>query len=54
MKRIVLIVLLFLVGCATHPLPKFCGENKTENCQPITPGMKEGSSRGHTTEVNQQ
>ena len=46
----ILILTLFLVGCATHPLPKFCGEKETINCQPMTPGMKEGSSRGHTVE----
>ena len=58
-KTALIFLFLFLVGCSTQPLPKpvpkaaplkFCGENETVNCQPLTPGMREGSSRGHSDE----
>lgn len=50
MVKIVLLVLL-LVGCAiqSKPVPvKFCGAGETENCQPLGPGNKGGSTRGHS------
>ena len=56
-KTALIFLFLFLVGCTSLPKPvpksaplKFCGENETVNCQPLTPGMKEGSSRGHGDE----
>ena len=59
MKRLILLSIVLFTGCATQhtpaPMPKpapmkFCGENETENCQPLTPGQRGGSSRGHTEE----
>lgn len=53
MKYIVFLLALFLVGCATYTkkMPtNFCGAGETENCRPLTPGMREGSSRGHSEE----
>ena len=50
MRRIILLCII-LSGCATQPKPaptKFCGQGVTENCQPLTPGMKEGATRGHS------
>lgn len=48
-KTALIFLFLFLVGCTSLPKPvipkaaplKFCGENETTNCQPLTPGMKE-------------
>lgn len=55
MKRFILLFCLFLAACATKPIPKpapmkFCGAGETTNCQPLTPGMKEGSTRGHSND----
>ena len=62
MRHLILLFVL-LAGCSTLPEPlpmpksapmpaptKFCGVGETINCQPITPGMREGSSRGHSEE----
>lgn len=50
-----LILLIILAGCTSQPIPKpaptkFCGKGETINCQPLTPGMSEGSTRGHSND----
>ena len=57
--RFLILLTLFIAGCRTQPVPmpaptKFCGVGETINCQPITPGMREGSSRGHSKETGDQ
>ena len=53
MRYLILLLLLTLVGCATQTIPKpaptkFCGQGETVGCQPLTPGMREGSTRGRS------
>ena len=58
-KTALIFLFLILAGCAVQPKPapfpksaplKFCGAGETERCRPLTPGMQEGSSRGHGDE----
>lgn len=48
--RIILLLLLFLAGCATHPIPKSksCDMTVAGECREMSPGEKVGpGSRGH-------
>ena len=53
MRILSILLAILLTSCVTRPVPKpaptkFCGQGETVGCQPLTPGMREGSTRGRS------